>query len=141
VVHAGSRSGWRGTLARELGSVLAGGARLSIRQDALALGLAGASLLGIGGLVAYVTLWLPSLPLLLPLHYNGLGSVDLIGPRTDLYKMPAIGGVVFLTNLALASRVHARERLAALTLLAASILVQSMLIVATINIVRLAFGD
>jgi hypothetical protein len=77
----------------------------------------------------------------LPLHYSGLGTVDLIGPRVDLYRMPGIGGIVFLTNLILASLVYPRERLAALTLLTMSLLVQVMLIVATINIVRLAFGD
>jgi uncharacterized membrane protein len=99
------------------------------------------SLLGVAGLVAYVHAWQPALPPLLPLHYNGQGAVDLIGPRTDLYKMPAIGAVVLLADLVFSAYVHRRERLAALTLLSASVLVQAMLVVATINIVRLAFGD
>ncbi len=122
-------------------TVLRGIASASLWRDPVAVGLIVASLVGIGGLAAYVHAWMPSLPHLLPLHYNSQGSVDLIGPRTDLYKMPGIGGVVFLSDLILGGIVHRRERLAALILLSASILVQIMLIVATINIVRLAFGD
>lgn len=92
-------------------------------------------------LLAYVYGWMPALPPFLPLHYNGSGAVDLIGPRSDLYKMPAIGAFVLLADVFFSAWVHRQERFAALTLLAASVLVQIMLIVATINIVRLAFGD
>jgi len=114
---------------------------LSLWRDAVGLGLIFASLIGLAGLAVYVRAWMPSLPHLLPLHYNSLGSVDLIGPRTDLYKIPGIGGVVFLADLVFATALHRRERLAALILLSASVLVQIMLFVATTNIVRLAFGD
>jgi hypothetical protein len=93
------------------------------------------------GLIAYITLWLPTLPPFLPLHYNGVGAVDLLGPQTDLYKMPAIGVAALVADLALATALYRRERWAALTLIGASVLVQIILIVATINIVRLAFGD
>jgi uncharacterized membrane protein len=105
------------------------------------LGLIALSALGIVALVVYVSLWQPALPPFLPLHYNGSGSVDLIGPRTGLYRMPGIGAVVLLGDLVVAAWIHARERSAAITLLCASVLVQVMLIVATLNIVRLAFGD
>jgi len=100
-----------------------------------------ASLVALAGLAVYVYVWMPSLPQLLPLHYNGLGSVDLIGPRTDLYKMPGIGAIIFLADLVLASLLYRNERMAAALLLTSSALVEIMLIVATINIVRLAFGD
>ncbi len=122
-------------------TILRGIVGASLWRDPVAVGLIVTSLAGIGALAAYVHAWMPSLPHLLPLHYNSQGSVDLIGPRTDLYKMPGIGGIVFLSDLVLGGFVHRRERLAALILLGASVLVQIMLIVATINIVRLAFGD
>ncbi|SRR5579875_3054956 len=125
----------RPRLIRELGF------DLTLWRDSLVLALILASLVGLAGLVIYVYVWMPSLPPLLPLHYNGLGSVDLIGPRTDLYKMPGIGAVVFLADLVLSSILYRRERMAAALLLTSSALVQVMLIVATINIVRLAFGD
>lgn len=114
---------------------------LSLWRDPVGLACLAASLIGLVALTGYVHAWMPSLPNLLPLHYNSAGSVDLIGPRTDLYKMPGIGGIVLLADLVLASALHRRERLAALILLSASVLVQLMLLVATINIIRLAFGD
>jgi hypothetical protein len=92
-------------------------------------------------MVAYIAVWQPSLPAFLPLHYNGVGSVDLIGPKSDLYKMPAIGGAVLLADAGLSILLYERERWAALTLLATGVLVQIMLIVGTINVIRLAFGD
>ncbi len=142
MVDAGLRPSRRRSLAwfQPL-TVLRGVVGSSLWRDPVALGLIVASLAGIAALAAYVQAWMPSLPHLLPLHYNSQGSVDLIGPRTDLFKMPGIGAIVFTTDLILGAIVHRRERLAALILLAASVLVQIMLIVATINIVRLAFGD
>jgi uncharacterized membrane protein len=107
----------------------------------LALGLVGASVVGIALMVAYIAAWQPALPPFLPLHYNGVGSVDLIGPKSDLYKMPAIGAAVLLADIGLAILIYSRERWASLTLLATGALVQIMLIVGTINVVRLAFGD
>jgi hypothetical protein len=55
--------------------------------------------------------------------------------------MPVIGVAVFLADVLVASLMYRRDRWASLTILGASVLVQIMLIVATINIVRLAFGD
>jgi hypothetical protein len=142
VVHVSLRSRRRRALARLRAATTIGAtANLAIWRDGVARLLIGVNLLGMLALVAYVSAWQAALPPLLPLHYNGLGSVDLIGPRTDLYKMPGIGGLVLVADLVLGSMLHRRERLAALTLLAAGVLVQVMLIVATVNIVRLAFGD
>ena len=101
----------------------------------------GVSAFGIAALAVYVAIWQSSLPAFLPLHYNGVGSVDLIGPKSDLFKMPAIGAAVTLSDVVLATLLHRRERWAALTLLAVGVLVQIILVVGTVNIVRLAFGD
>jgi hypothetical protein len=142
MVHAGLRPRRRRAVIRfgPLGA-LRGALGLSLWRDRVALGLLAASVLGVLALAGYVYAWMPSLPPFLPLHYNGVGGVDLIGPRTDLYKMPAIGAVVFLADVIVAAIFHRDERFAAYTLLAASVLVQVMLIVATLNIIRLAFGD
>src|SRR5579883_845478 len=142
MVDAGLHSHRRGPLAS---IVRLGAARalvgLSLWRDALSLGLIAAGLAGLAILAGYVHAWMPVLPHLLPLHYDSSGSVDLIGPRVDLYKMPCIGAVVLGTDMILAALVHRRESLAARMLLAAGALVELMLLVATINIVRLAFGD
>ncbi|HLZ10052.1 MAG TPA: hypothetical protein VKT80_15790 [Chloroflexota bacterium] len=142
MVHAGIRPGWRRTVDLSIRKRLHSDVLTSpIGSDRAAAILAGLSILATLGLVAYITLWLPGLPPFLPLHYNGVGSVDLLGPRTDLYKMPGIGVAVLIADLVVATAVYRRERWAALTLLGTSVLVQLILIVATINIIRLAFGD
>lgn len=142
MVDTGLRSGRRRPLGRVRPLAAARGVLgSSLWRDRAGLGLIVASVVGVIALAVYVRVWMPSLPHFLPLHYNSQGSVDLIGTRLDLYKMPGIGAVVFICDLVVASALHRRERLASLMLLAASVLVQVMLIVATINLVRLAFGD
>ena len=55
--------------------------------------------------------------------------------------MPGIGVAVLAADVALAAFLYHRERWAAISLVGMSILVQVILIVGTINVVRLAFGD
>jgi hypothetical protein len=141
LVYASLRTCGCGTITRPPFEEAATADRVTIHQDSLALTLVGLSALGFVALIAYVAIWQSSLPPFLPLHYNGVGSVDLIGPKSDLFKMPAIGVAVTFTDVILATLLHRRERWAALALLAISVLVQIILIVATLNIVRLAFGD
>lgn len=141
MVHSRLHSDGSRKIAAQPLAALSRFSRLSLWRDSLSVGLILASLVGLAGLLVYVYAWVPNLPQLLPLHYNGSGSVDLIGPRIDLFKMPAIGAIVFGADLTLATILHRRERMAAWLLLTGSVLVQLMLIVATINIVRLAFGD
>lgn len=142
MVQSGLPPGRRGTLAPGLTQRLREDVlRGPIWRDRTARTLVVASVLAILALIGYVALWLPALPPFLPLHYNSVGSVDLLGPRGDLYKMPAIGVAVLFADLTLAALIYRRERWASLTLAGASVLVQLILIVATINIIRLAFGD
>ncbi|HEX5416270.1 MAG TPA: hypothetical protein VFZ25_11430 [Chloroflexota bacterium] len=142
MVHIGLRSGRRQELKGPTeGNLLRRLSGLSIWRDKLAILFGIVSLLACAALALYVWLVLPSIPLFLPLHYDGAGNVDLIGPRVDLLKMPGIGLIVLGADAVLASYLHRRERAAALALLATSILVQGLLIVATLNIIRLAFGD
>lgn len=150
MVHPGLRSGRRQTLkgrtkGRSKGRSIRGAIQtvvgLSFWRDTWVLGLAAVSLLTLGGLVAFVTTQMPTIPPFLPLHYDGNGSVDLIGPRSDLYKIPGIGAVIFGADFLLAAYLHRHERVAARVLLATCALVQVMFFVATANIIRLAFGD
>lgn len=98
--------------------------------------------LGVNALiVVYLVAAYPSLPPFLPLHYGSSGSPDLIGPREELYKLPAIGALVLGTNLVLASALYSRERLASYLLSIVGLSVQLALMVATTMIVGLAFGE
>ena len=110
----------------------------SLWSDRPGWGLAVSALLVNLGLFAYVYLSYGSLPPLLPLHYNAAGEVDLIGGPVELFKLPAIGGVVFLADLLLAAGLHRSERFAALLLLGGCVFVEVLLFAATFNVVRLA---
>ena len=97
----------------------------------------------LANLALYGYVWgvLPTLPAFLPLRYNAVGGVDEIGARTGMFRMPAIGTIVLLTNTILGAVLHPRERLAALFLAGSVPAVVALLFLATINIVRLAFGE
>jgi len=94
------------------------------------------ALLGNLAIFAYVSFRYPFLPPVLPLHYNILGEIDFLGTRAETFKIPGIGTGVLLVNLALGLVLHPRERLAATLLLATSVLVQVVLLVATISILQ-----
>lgn len=108
---------------------------LPLWDDRWAHALLGAAAALNAALFAYVCLRYQGLPALLPLHFDALGEPDRIGPRAELFWLPAIGLVVLGANAALAAFLHARERLAAHLLLAAAALVQLLLAVAIWNIV------
>lgn len=110
----------------------------SLWRDRLACGLLLLSLLLDLGLLAYVYLTYSSLPPLLPLHYNALGQVDMIGEPRELFRMPAIGTLVMVGDFLLAARLHGGERFAAVLLLGGCAFVQALLLAATVNVVRLA---
>jgi hypothetical protein len=91
--------------------------------------LTGALLGLVANLAGYGYVWasLGRVPQLLPLHYNGGGYVDQVGAAADLFRLPAIGTLVLLANLALALTLHERERPAAHVLLWTAVAVQMVL--------------
>jgi len=86
-------------------------------------------------LFAYICSIYPALPRFLPLHFDALGQVNRIGPRSEILLLPACGLIMLLFNSVLGFWVFNRERLAAYLLFAAAILVQALLWVATFNII------
>jgi len=77
--------------------------------------LYGAALTLVANLAMYAYVWSVqgSLPELMPLHYNGLGIVDLIGRPLELFKLPAIGTAILLVNTLFGWLGHRAERPAA----------------------------
>ena len=96
------------------------------------LGLALATNIATFGYVAYRY---SSLPEFLPLHYNAAGDVDYIGTRLDAFRIPAIGLVVWVVNLAASLLLYSREELASRMLLVIAASVQVMILAAVIAIV------
>jgi hypothetical protein len=87
-----------------------------IGDPGLALGVA---IGAIANLIMYLYVWsaLPTLPELMPLHYNGAGVVDLIGRPGELFKLPVIGTLILVVNAVGAAILHQAERPAAHILL------------------------
>jgi hypothetical protein len=94
----------------------------------------------IGSLIALVALLgllmgrFPALPRLLPLHFDAAGDPDRLGPRGQIFFVPAIGGIVFLVNGALGGLLYRRERLVSLMLWGGSMLVEILLWAAVLGI-------
>lgn len=109
--------------------------RAAFWRDRTAMNLFLAALLGNLAILAYVSYKFPNLPPMLPLHYNSVGEIDFIGTRVEAFKIPAIGTAALMADLIVALIVHFRERLAAYLLIASAVMVQAILLVATIKIV------
>ncbi len=109
--------------------------QLAFWQDRVAQILFLAAALGSLASFAYVSYKFPNLPPMLPLHYNSVGDIDFIGTRAEAFKIPAIGMAALVTDLIVGAAVHSREKLAAYLVLSTAVVVQVILLVATIKIV------
>lgn len=85
-------------------------------------------------LFAYLSSRYQQIAPFVPLHYNPLGEVDRIGTQADLFRVPALGTVVILLNLLLASFLHRRDTFASMLLLLAAATLQGILFVAVVNL-------
>jgi len=106
-----------------------------LRDPTLPLLLA-ASLALVGLTLGYVWLKWDGLPESIPLHFAADGAPDQVGPREDIFKVPAIGAAILIANLGLGLAVYARDRAAARLLWTASVVVQLLMLVATARILH-----
>jgi Domain of unknown function (DUF1648) len=99
-------------------------------QDPVAVGLLVLGLV-LGGILA-VVLWrlFETFPELIALHFNAYGEVDLIGGKNEIFKLPAIGAVVWAANAVLAFAAWRFDRVLARLLLGVSVVVQVIFAVA-----------
>ncbi|GAB4423619.1 MAG: hypothetical protein Kow0031_02220 [Anaerolineae bacterium] len=102
--------------------------------DQLAWSLIAGGVLLLIGLLGYISLNYPELPGALPIHFDSLGRADRIAPKVFLFTLPAVGGIVWLTNFLLGSLIYRRERLGAYLLWGSTAAVQLSLWVALFTI-------
>lgn len=98
-----------------------------------ALGVAALLLLAAVGVVAFRYVDLPDL---IPLRFDAAGRPNLLGPPTDLLKLPLGGVVVLLLNFALGIWLNPREPLLARMLWVGAALVQAILLIAVVRLVQ-----
>ncbi len=78
----------------------------------------------------------PTLPPLVPLHFDVNGDPDRIESRDALFSLAQIGLIVIVGNLGLGALMYRRERLAAYLLTVTAIVIQLLLWFAAIQIIR-----
>ncbi|HEX6513464.1 MAG TPA: DUF1648 domain-containing protein [Chloroflexota bacterium] len=106
------------------------------RIDRLFAGFGAAAILLDAATWLYIWLRQPSLPDVLPVHYNTAGQVDRVGFRSQLFILPAIGLLTLVVNGFLAYRILPREPHLGYVLLSVSVLVQLLLIGAAVQLVH-----
>jgi uncharacterized membrane protein len=78
----------------------------------------------------------PTLPPLVPLHFDANGDPDRIEQQYALFSLAQIGLVVIVGNLGLGALMYRRERLATYLLAGTAIVIQLLLWFAAIQIIR-----
>jgi len=93
-----------------------------------------------GGAVAVLALFgylcarFPTLPRLLPLHFDAAGAPDRLGPQGEIFFLPLIGLLMILFNGVLGGVLYRRERLAAQLLWGGATVAQALLWLAVLTI-------
>lgn len=103
-------------------------------KDRMGQGLLVAGLVALVALLGLLMARFPTLPRLLPLHFDAAGNPDRLGPRGQIFFVPAIGGIVFVVNGILGGLLYQRERLVAFLLWGGSVLVEILLWAAVLGI-------
>ena len=68
-----------------------------------------------------------SLPPRVPLHFDALGQVDRMAPRTELFRLPLVGLLALLANGLLGGLLRGRQPLASYLLLGGAVVLQVLL--------------
>jgi uncharacterized membrane protein len=75
-----------------------------------------------------------ALPASLPLHFDILGQPNRFGVRNEIFKLPAIGLLLFVINSLLGLAIQRWEKLAAYLLLGVTTVIQVLFWLAALNI-------
>lgn len=105
-----------------------------IWRDRLGLTFLTASLLALLTLLALLCFHFPTLPRLVPLHFDAAGNPDRLGPRGQLFITPLIGLLTFALNGALGGLAYRRERTISYLLWGSAVLVQVLVWTAALGI-------
>lgn len=95
------------------------------------------------GLLANIILWLLFLSKfgrgaeVVPLHFNVISGIDLVGSAKRLYQIPAVGLMTLLINTFISRQVYDTGQILSYFLIFASVLVQTFLGIAAASILFL----
>lgn len=103
-------------------------------RDRLGMGLLVGGWLVVVALLGFLCACYPTLPRLLPLHFDAAGNPDRLGVQGQIFFLPVIGTVVLLVNGVLGGLLYRHERLAAYLLWGGGAAVQVLLWAAVLGI-------
>jgi hypothetical protein len=106
----------------------------AIWQDRLGLALLGVGILAIVLLIGLLCFRLPTMPRLVPLHFDAAGSPDRLGPRWQVFIIPLIGLLALALNGVLGWLAYRRERMISYLLWGGAVLVQVLVWTAALGI-------
>ncbi|MDY6877606.1 MAG: PH domain-containing protein [Chloroflexota bacterium] len=106
----------------------------SIWQNRAGMALLAVGFLAVLALIGLLCFQFPTLPRMVPLHFDAAGDPDRLGLRGQIFILPLIGLLALLLNGALGWLVHQRERVAAYLLWGGAILIQMLVWTAAIGI-------
>lgn len=103
-------------------------------RDRLAQGMLLGGMLAVVALFGLLSVRYPSLPRLLPLHFDAEGNPDRLGPQAQIFFIPFIGLLVMAVNGGVGGALYRREPLFAYLLWIGALLVQGLLWAAVLGI-------
>ncbi len=80
-----------------------------------------------GAFALYLWRQFETFPELITLHYNAFGEADLIAAKTEIYKLPLIGAVIWGANTAIAVVASPLDRVLARASLGVALVVQLLI--------------
>jgi hypothetical protein len=105
-----------------------------IWQDLAGLALVGGSFAAVLALTGLLCFYYPSLPNLVPLHFDVAGMPDRLDSRAHIFVIPLIGLLASLANGALGWMTNRRDRVASYLVWGGALLVQALVWGAAIGI-------
>ncbi|MDY7078164.1 MAG: PH domain-containing protein [Chloroflexota bacterium] len=103
-------------------------------QDRLSLALLATSFLALLALTGLLCFRFPTLPRMVPLHFDIAGNPDRLESRGQIFIVPLIGLLALLLNGVLGGLAYRRERMASYLLWGGAALIQLLVWMATIGI-------
>jgi hypothetical protein len=107
----------------------------SIWRDRVAQGLLWGGVLVCTVLFAILLFRYPRLPNVLPMHYDAVGRVDRIAPRSEAFDLPIIGLIAWATNVVLGILFYRRQRMLSYLIWSGTLVVLVLILMALWNIV------
>lgn len=107
-----------------------------IWRDRVAQALVGAGILLSALLFAVLLFRYPGLPNRLPMHYDAMGQVDRIAPRSEAFDLPLIGLIAWATNGVLGTFFYRRRRMLSYLAWSGTLIVQTLFLMALWDIVN-----